>query len=157
MAENIDQVILSELEKAAVEHEIDIVDVEVVGSSKNPIVRVRIDLIDSDTPIDLDQVAANNMWISELLDEIDPFENAYTLEVSSPGCARPLRKARDFERFAGEEINLKTTMGEGKRRFTGRLLGITDNVIQVEVEGSVKEFDINELNYCKLNPTFDLK
>lgn len=98
------QKILSALEQAALNHHIDIVDVEVVGSSKNPVVRVRIDHDDEKAEtISLDEVAQETSWISETIDELDPFPASFTLEVSSPGMARPLRRAKDFERFAGEE------------------------------------------------------
>ncbi|MCI2160213.1 MAG: ribosome maturation factor RimP, partial [Olsenella sp.] len=87
------QRILDALEAAAPEHGIDIVDVEVVGSKKNPCVRVRIDHADEEAgPISLDEVAAETEWVSAAIDELDPIEGPFTLEVSSPGLSRPLRR-----------------------------------------------------------------
>ena len=91
------------LERVAADHGADIVDVEVVGASKAPCVRVRVDHADEPAgPITLDEVAAHTGWVNEVVEQIDPFPGAYTVEVSSPGLDRPLRRPRDFERFAGD-------------------------------------------------------
>ena len=85
--------IISVLEERALGHDIDIVDVEVVGSAKAPVVRVRIDHANEDgKTISLDEVAAETGWISDTLDEVDVFPGSFTLEVSSPGMDRPLRR-----------------------------------------------------------------
>ena len=116
--------LLGVLEKRAPEHGVDIVDLEVVGSRRAPVVRVRIDHADEDAPtITLDEISAETSWISDAIDEVDPIEGPFTLEVSSPGMARPLRKERDFARFAGQTVSLTTTATEGRRRFTGMLGG----------------------------------
>ena len=81
--------ILEALERAAGTHG--------VGATKAPTVRVRIDWLDeSRDPITLDDVSAQTGWVSDAIDELDPFPGSFTLEVSSPGLARPLRRARDF-------------------------------------------------------------
>ena len=73
--------IIAALEAKAQEHGIDIVDVEVVGATKNPCVRVRIDHADEQAPtITLDEVTAETGWISDAIDELDPFPAAFTLE-----------------------------------------------------------------------------
>jgi ribosome maturation factor RimP len=61
--------------------------------------------------------------MSAALDRVDPFPGGrYTLEVSSPGVERPLRRPRDFARAVGETVTVRTRSGgEGERRFTGRL------------------------------------
>ena len=76
------QKILSALEQAALNHHIDIVDVEIVGSSKNPVVRVRIDHDDEKAEtISLDEVAQETSWISETIDELDPFPASFLLQA----------------------------------------------------------------------------
>ena len=98
----------------AAERGIDVVDVEVVGATKAPCVRVRIDHADESAPtITLDEVTEETEWISAALDELDPIPSSFTLEVSSPGMARPLRRERDFARFAGETVQLSLVPGEG--------------------------------------------
>ena len=65
--------IIAALEAKGAEHGIDIVDVEVVGATKNPCVRVRIDHADEQAPtITLDEVTAETGWISDAIDELDP-------------------------------------------------------------------------------------
>jgi len=60
----------------------------------------------------------------------------YVLEVSSPGLDRPLRKAADFERFAGKLAKITTSEGIGEQKFfQGRLAGIADGKVRVELEG----------------------
>jgi ribosome maturation factor RimP len=62
--------------------------------------------------------------LSPVLDVADPLENAYRLEVSSPGIDRPLVRRSDFERFAGHLIKVEMAIAaEGRRRFRGVLLG----------------------------------
>lgn len=154
--EGVTQKILSALEQAALNHHIDIVDVEIIGSSKNPLVRVRIDHDDeTEETISLDEVAQETSWISETIDELDPFPASFTLEISSPGMARPLRRAKDFVRFAGQEVQLQTTATEGRRKFTGTLLGIEGTTISIQTEDEVCTIDLSELKKCVIKPAFD--
>lgn len=148
--------IIAVLEERALGHDIDIVDVEVVGSAKAPVVRVRIDHANEDGKIiSLDEVAAETGWISDTLDEVDVFPGSFTLEVSSPGMDRPLRRVRDFERFSGSQVSLQTTALEGRRRYTGKLLGIQENVVSLESDGMTYDIPLTEIKKCTLKPTFD--
>ena len=84
--------IVEALERVGADHGIDVVDVEVVGATKAPTVRVRIDHADEDQPtISLDEVAAQSEWIGEVLDLIDPFPapiRSRFRRLASPGrCA----------------------------------------------------------------------
>ncbi len=151
----IEQEIIEALEPMAAERGIDVVDVEVVGATKAPCVRVRIDHADESAPtITLDEVTEETEWISAALDELDPIPSSFTLEVSSPGMARPLRKQRDFERFAGETVQLSLTPGEGRRRYTGTLLGIEDGTISLEVDGERIELPYDDVRKCTIKPEF---
>ena len=115
--------ILGRLEKEAAERGIDVVDVEVTGAGKQTVVTVRLDHADeSAETITLDEVAAQTGWVSAAIDELDPFPNSYLLEVSSPGLDRPLRRPRDFERFAGEQVALVTNATEGRKRYLNPVL-----------------------------------
>lgn len=145
------------LEERAPEHGVDIVDVEVTGSSKAPVVRVRIDHADEDAPtITLDEVTAETDWISAAMDEADPFPGAFTLEVSSPGLSRPLRRAHDFERFAGETVALTTRATEGRRRYTGELLGLDDEGrVAIRCDEGKFAFALDDIRSCTIKPDFD--
>ena len=149
------KVILAALEERAADHGVDIVDVEVVGATKNPCVRVYIDHADEDAPtISLDEVAAETGWIGEVLDELDPIPASYNLEVSSPGLARPLRRARDIERFAGNEVQLTTTAVEGRRKYTGKLEGMEGENVVLVCDGERVEVPLDEVKKCNVKPDF---
>ena len=144
------------LEQRAGDLGIDVVDVEVVGATKAPAVRVRIDHADETLPtISLDEITAQNAWISEVIEAIDPFPGSYSLEVSSPGLARPLRKAYDFERFAGEQVSLTTTATEGRRKYTGELLGIVDGKIALRTDEGEFSFELADIKSAKIKPDYD--
>ena len=147
--------IIAALEAEAQEHGIDIVDVEVVGATKNPCVRVRIDHADEQAPtITLDEVTAETGWISDAIDELDPFPAAFTLEVSSPGLDRPLRRERDFVRFAGSDVSLSTTAAKGRRKFSGRLEGVEDGRVVLTCDAERVEVPLDEVKKCKVKPDF---
>ena len=151
----IEQQIIDALEAHAAERGIDVVDVEVVGATKAPCVRVRIDHADESAPtITLDEVTEETEWISAALDELDPIPSSFTLEVSSPGLARPLRKERDFERFAGETVAVSLAPGEGRRRYTGTLLGIEGATVALEVDGERVELQFDDIRKCTIKPDF---
>ena len=152
----LEQTIIDALEPRAAERGIDVVDVEVVGATKAPCVRVRIDHADESLPtISLDEVTAETEWISAALDELDPIPSSFTLEVSSPGMARPLRKPRDFERFAGETVSVGLVTGEGRRRFTGVLLGIEGSVVSLDCDGERVELALDDIRKCSIKPDFN--
>ena len=144
------------LEAVAAHHGIDIVDVEVVGAKRAPIVRVRIDHADEDLPtITLDEVSAQSDWVNEVIDALDPIPDSYMLEISSPGLARPLRRPHDFERFAGETVQLATKATEGRRKYTGTLLGIADGVVRLACDDGEVAIPFDEIKSCKIKPNFD--
>ena len=151
----IEQQIIDALEAHAAERGVDVVDVEVVGATKAPCVRVRIDHADESAPtITLDEVTEETEWISAAVDELDPIPSSFTLEVSSPGLARPLRKERDFERFAGETVAVSLAPGEGRRRYTGTLLGIEGATVALEVDGERVELPFDDIRKCTIKPDF---
>lgn len=149
--------ILAALEALAPAHGADIVSVEVVGATKAPCVRVRVDHADESLPtITLDEIAEQTGWISDAIDELDPFPASYTLEVSSPGMDRPLRRARDFERFAGEAVVLSTAATEGRRKFTGTLKGLSEAGDQVLLacDGEDVAVPLSDVKKCNIKPDF---
>ena len=90
--------------------------------------------LDKEGGIDLDTITEATEQISDLLDAHDPVPGRYTLEVSSPGVERPLRKPAEFQRFAGSgtEIVIRTNPGvEGDRRVRGVLESADDDGIVV--------------------------
>ena len=88
-----------------------------------------------DGGIEVDQCAAISTAVSATLDVEDPLEDAYTLEVSSPGIDRPLTRLKDFETWEGYEAKLETAeMIDGRRRFKGTLQGTEGSEVLIEIE-----------------------
>lgn len=105
----------------------------------------------------VDNCAAISRTISMLLDVEDPIPGEYVLEVSSPGIDRPLVKSKDFERFAGYEIKLEAArLIDGRRRFRGRLKGIVDGSVRLELESGEAEIAYTDIAHAKLVVTDDL-
>jgi ribosome maturation factor RimP len=85
--------------------------------------------------IEVDDCARISTAVSATLDVEDPLEDAYTLEVSSPGIDRPLTRLKDFEVWEGYEARIETSeMIDGRRRFKGVLQGVEDGEILIEIE-----------------------
>ncbi len=88
-----------------------------------------------DGGIEVDDCARISTAVSATLDVEDPIEDAYTLEVSSPGIDRPLTRLKDFETWTGYEAKLETgDMIDGRRRFKGSLQGTDGNEVLIEIE-----------------------
>jgi len=148
--------LIEALEADAGGHDTDIVDVEVVGTKGQPCVRVRIDHADPELgPITLDEVSAATRWISDLIEEVDPIEGPYTLEVSSPGLARPLRKRSDFTRFCGQTVRVTREVAEGRRKFTGTLQGLEGDDVILDVDGERIAIAFDTIRTAKIKPSFD--
>ena len=85
--------------------------------------------------IEVDDCARISTAVSAVLDVEDPLEDAYTLEVSSPGIDRPLTRLKDFDAWEGYEAKLETVeMIDGRRRFKGILQGSADDEVLVEID-----------------------
>lgn len=152
-----EQSIIDALEAHAAEHDVDIVDVEMAGASKAPTVRVRIEAADG-SALDLDGVTAHTKWVGEVVEELDPVSGSYTLEVSTPGMARPLRRARDFVRFAGENVEFTSDPIDGRHKWVGKLSEATDEGFTLELEdGTARDFTYDQVKKAKIKPVYDFK
>ena len=118
----------------------EVVDVELrpEGSRRGRVLRL---YLDKHGGPNIDELGRVSRQLSELLDTQDIVEGSYTLEVSSPGINRPLKKPEHFRRFIGKRVRVRTgDMIEGRRSFLGILSEVTGEKIKVEVEG--KQYDI---------------
>ncbi|HEX9093422.1 MAG TPA: ribosome maturation factor RimP [Coriobacteriia bacterium] len=126
--------VIALLEAQAAAHGFELVTAEFGGQSNAPLVRV---YLDRESGLDIDAIAAANAWVKEVLDAEPKLAANYTLEVSSPGIERPLVKLADFDRFAGWDAKITTTGPvEGRKHFTGRLLGVEGTDVLIEVDGT---------------------
>ena len=84
--------------------------------------------------VDLGLCSSISRDISAILDVEEVIDRKFNLEVSSPGLDRPLVHARDFDRFAGRPVALKTKRAiEGRRRFKGTLGGSSDGAVIITI------------------------
>ncbi len=75
------------------------------------------------------------------------------LEISSPGLDRPLKKASDFIRFAGESAKLRLRVAlQGQRNFVGILREVNDGVLKLEVDGKMLDLELDNLEKARLVP-----
>ena len=150
-----EQSLLDALEPRAVAEGIELVTIEIVGAKKAPTIRV---YIDTDHGVGFDELSSAQAWMGDLMDEIDPFPGAYTLEVSSPGIDRPLRTPEHFERFAGEQCVVKTSRPiDGRSSFTGELKGVEDSSVIVEVDGSAFAIPYDAIKKANIKGTFEFR
>jgi ribosome maturation factor RimP len=112
--------------------DLEVVDVELVGTGRHQILRV---LVDRDGGAGVEECARMSEALSRELDLYDLLADAYTLEVASPGLDRPLRHPGDFVRFSGRTVAVTSLAPiEGQRRFRGRLLGLVDGRVAIQLE-----------------------
>jgi ribosome maturation factor RimP len=82
--------------------------------------------------MDIDDCVAVSRAVGAILEVEDPISGSYELEVSSPGLDRPLTRLADFDRFAGHEAKIETTLPiDGRRRWRGRLLGVDGDIVRL--------------------------
>jgi ribosome maturation factor RimP len=132
----------------------ELVDLELAQAGRGGVLRIFIDRANErDTGVTVDDCAAVSHAVSEMLEVEDPIKGNYTLEVSSPGFDRILRKRAHFERFVGERIfaELKLPL-EGRRRFVGTLKSIGNDSILVEVDGQPYELPLERIQKARLRP-----
>ena len=148
-----EQHLLDALDPRASQEGIEVVTVEVVGAKKAPTIRVFIDTPDG---VSFDELSSAQAWINDIMDELDPFPGAYTLEVSSPGIDRPLRTLEHFARYAGETAVVKTMQPQdGRSSWTGTISAAKDGAVELEVDGAPVRIPIETIKRAHLKGTID--
>ncbi len=107
--------------------------------------------------IDVDDCGRISTAVSAVLDVEDPIEDAYHLEVSSPGIDRPLTRLKDFDLWDGFEARIETSeMIEGRKRFKGMLRGTDGDEVLIEIEEGTIGLKFDWLADAKLVLTDEL-
>lgn len=129
----------------------ELVDLRILAEGGRTILRL---MADRPGGITLDECARLSREVSPHLDVADVVPYAYNLEVSSPGLRRPLKKAADFVRFAGEKVEVTTlALIEGRKRFKGVNKGLDEKErILVEMEGETHAIPFNQIASARLDP-----
>ena len=136
---------------------IELVDLEYRREGRDMILRL---FIDKDGGITLDDCAGVSRELSELLDVHDFIADNYTLEVSSPGLNRPLKKVADYERYLGRLVKVRTfellpdDAGNRRKTFLGELLGLEDGKVMLRLtEGQTARIPLDKV--AKSNLEFE--
>ncbi len=114
-------------------------------------------LIDKpDGSLNIDDCVEMNRAMDTLLDEADPIEQSYNLEVSSPGIERDLPKRWHRERYLGEPVRLRLYRArDGRREFIGTLESVTDEGIVLMLEEGPVSFDNKDITWLRVYYDFD--
>lgn len=106
--------------------------------------------VDRDEGVDLDTIAETSEKVSRRLDLEDFGEEAYTLEVSSPGVERPLKRPADFVKRVGETVKIKTFAPvEGARTHTGTIAAADEETVTVAVEGGERTLAYEDISSAR--------
>ena len=123
------------IEPAAEAEGLALVRVKMIGGTSDPTLQVMAERPDT-RQLTLEDCARLSRRLSELLDEADPIDHPYRLEVSSPGIDRPLTRLKDFDDWKGHEA--KIALAEplnGRMQFSGVLTGTEGETVLIEVPG----------------------
>ena len=132
----------------------ELVDVEFRQESGRWILRF---FLDKEGGITLDDCAYFSDRLGAALDEADAIKRAYVLEVSSPGINRIIKKDKDFERFAGKGIKLRSKLPrQGQRNFKGKLLGFQEGKVMIEAGGKGLAFALDDIDEARLDAEVDI-
>ncbi|WP_332630652.1 ribosome maturation factor RimP [Halalkalibacter flavus] len=111
---------------------LELVEVEFKKEGPNWFLRI---FIDSDTGVDLEDCGVVSEKLSEKLDELDPIQQAYFLEVSSPGAERPLKKEKDITKAIGKNVYVTTYEPvDEEKTFEGKLINFNGENLEIEVK-----------------------
>ena len=116
----------------------------------------------------IEQCARLSRALSDVLDDADPVEGEYNLEVSSPGVDRPLTRGKDYAQWAGHKVKValrealdiaSASAAGGRKKFQGRLLGLEGQAVKLRLEdGSGEEvlLPLDAIHSAKLVLTDEL-
>lgn len=131
------------------EYGFELVDVEYVKEGSTWYLR---SYIDKPGGISIDDCEKVSRRLSDFLDQEDFIEDAYIMEVSSPGLGRPLKKEKDFRRSLGEEVEIRTyRMIDKQKEFTGILKDYDENTVTITLaDETEKTFDKDDIALIRL-------
>ncbi len=129
-------------------------DVEYVKEAGTWYLRI---LLDKEGGVDILDCEAVSRKVSDLLDEVDPIDGSYTLEVGSAGAERVLKRPADYERFVGSPVLVKLYRAqEGRKEFAGHLKGYDAETGDITITAGKEEltFVKKDVALCRLRVEF---
>ena len=127
----------------------ELVGIEFIDRGQQGILRV---YIDREAGVDIEDCAAISHQLSGILDVEEPIQQAYDLEISSPGVDRPLFKREDYQRFAGRKVKIKLAVAlDGRRNFKGKLQGVSESRnVSIVIDDEVFEIPLSDIAKANL-------
>ena len=127
-------------------------DVEYVKEAGDWYLRV---YIDKEGGVSIQDCEAVSRPLSDALDEADPIEGSYILEVSSAGADRALKKPEHFRRFLGSQVDVKLYRArEGRKELTGTLLGCENGDVTLALSGEPVVLEKKDVAQVRLHVSF---
>lgn len=127
-------------------------DVEYVREAGTWFLRV---YIDAPGGVNIDQCEAVSRPLSDKLDEADPIEGSYVLEVGSAGADRALKKPEHFQAFLGAAVDVKLYRPRnGSKEFTGELVAYGNGDVTIRTGGEEIAFEKKEVANVRLHIEF---
>lgn len=127
-------------------------DVEYIKEAGTWFLRV---YLDREGGVTIDHCEAVSRALSDKLDEVDPIEGSYVLEVSSPGADRVLRKSEHFARFMGEKVEVRLYRPRnGAKSLVGELAGYADGDVSIQTPQETVTIPKQDVAQVKLYITF---
>lgn len=126
----------------------ELIDVEYLREAGSWYLRL---YIDREPPVNHDLCEQVSNLVSPALDQDDPVDESYFLEISSPGLERPLRRETDFRRFCGRAVVVRLyAPKDGSKEYEGILLGLREDGVAIARDGTELVFTPDEVARCQL-------
>ncbi len=130
-------------------------DVEYKKEGSDYVLRVILDTLDDNVPVSITMCENVSRELSDKLDNNDPTNSPYILEVTSPGLDRPLKKDEDYVRFAGRDVEVGLyNKVNGSKFISGKLLGLEDGMVAVDVSGEKLLIKRQDTSFVRLAVIF---
>ena len=138
------------IEPAVKELGLDLVRVAMIGGTSDPTLQVMAERPDT-RQLTIEDCSDLSRRLSDLLDEADPIEESYRLEVSSPGIDRPLTRPADFADWAGHEARIRFAEPvDGAKQVSGIIEGIDGSQVRVATPKGERQVDFANIASAKL-------
>ena len=129
---------------------LDLVRVAMIGGKSDPTLQIMAERPET-RQLTIDDCSDLSRRLSDLLDEADPIDGAYRLEVSSPGIDRPLTRLADFADWAGHEARIRFDQPiDGAKQVSGIIDGIAGDTVRVSTTKGLREVPFSSIASAKL-------
>lgn len=146
--------IVKELAIPILEREaLELVDIEFKREVRGWVLRI---YIDKEGGVSLNDCTLVSQQLGDVLDVEDPIDTPYILEVSSPGLTRPLKGTKDYQRYIGRLVKIKTYKEiYGKKVFIGELSGLKEGIVNIKIDKKVYEIPYGLIASAHLEVDFE--